>query len=308
MCVYRYVYLQYRLVVANFPPPRMPFQPPHPPPRAPHERRVQRVLAVLRHLELRLGAHVPALTRVGVRTRPALDGYSRVRNACSMGTQCILWSTLAYSGVLCSTLLRGYARTITRKRNHTRTCTHTHTPHTHTHTETLGCACAPPRARPSWRRVLACVDAFACACVPPAWEIAAVAGGPRSSRATRHGSRSERREKPCRPRTAPSRGRSTPAGAASRPTPATSAPGLGSPPPHLRRDWAHPCHICAGLTPATSAPGLGPTRATSVSLGMGPIPRYICTGTGAHPPPHLHRDWGPSPATSVSLGTSSAKG
>ena len=29
--------------------------------------------------------------------------------------------------------------------------------------------------------------------------------------------------------------------------PATSAPGLGSPPPHLRRDWAHP--------PATSAPG-----------------------------------------------------
>jgi hypothetical protein len=28
---------------------------------------------------------------------------------------------------------------------------------------------------------------------------------------------------------------------------------------HLRRDWARPCHICAGtgLTPATSAPGLG---------------------------------------------------
>ena len=23
-------------------------------------------------------------------------------------------------------------------------------------------------------------------------------------------------------------------------------PGLGSPLPHLRRDWAHPCHICAG--------------------------------------------------------------
>ena len=44
-----------------------------------------------------------------------------------------------------------------------------------------------------------------------------------------------------------------------RATPATSAPGLGSPRPHLRRDWAHPCHICAGtgLTPATSAPGLG---------------------------------------------------
>ena len=42
-------------------------------------------------------------------------------------------------------------------------------------------------------------------------------------------------------------------------TPATSAPELGSPLPHLRRDWAHPCHICAGTgrTPATSAPALG---------------------------------------------------
>ena len=29
-------------------------------------------------------------------------------------------------------------------------------------------------------------------------------------------------------------------------TAATSAPGPGSPLPHLRRDWAHPCHICAG--------------------------------------------------------------
>jgi hypothetical protein len=40
-------------------------------------------------------------------------------------------------------------------------------------------------------------------------------------------------------------------------TPATSAPGLGSPLPHLHRDWARPCHICTrtGLTPATSAPG-----------------------------------------------------
>ena len=28
-------------------------------------------------------------------------------------------------------------------------------------------------------------------------------------------------------------------------TPATSAPGLGSPLPHLRRDWAHPAHICS---------------------------------------------------------------
>ena len=28
--------------------------------------------------------------------------------------------------------------------------------------------------------------------------------------------------------------------------PATSAPGLGSPRPHLRRDWAHPAHIRTG--------------------------------------------------------------
>jgi hypothetical protein len=49
----------------------------------------------------------------------------------------------------------------------------------------------------------------------------------------------------------------------------TSAPGLGSPLPHLRRDWARPSHICAGtgLPPPTSAPGLG------------------------SPLPHLRRDW-----------------
>ena len=46
------------------------------------------------------------------------------------------------------------------------------------------------------------------------------------------------------------------------PRAATSASGPGPPPPHLRRDWAHPDHICAGtgLTPATSAPGLGSPR------------------------------------------------
>jgi hypothetical protein len=44
--------------------------------------------------------------------------------------------------------------------------------------------------------------------------------------------------------------------------PPTSAPGPGSPLPHLRRDQAHPAHICAGtrLTPPTSAPGLGSPR------------------------------------------------
>ena len=30
------------------------------------------------------------------------------------------------------------------------------------------------------------------------------------------------------------------------PQSASSAPGLGSPLPHLHRDWAHPCHICTG--------------------------------------------------------------
>ena len=47
------------------------------------------------------------------------------------------------------------------------------------------------------------------------------------------------------------------------------AVGLGSPLPHLRRDWAQPCHICTatGLTPAPSAPRLGSAL------------------------PHLHRDW-----------------
>jgi hypothetical protein len=41
-------------------------------------------------------------------------------------------------------------------------------------------------------------------------------------------------------------------------TPALSALGLSTFVPHLRRDWVHPCHICAGTgcTPATSAPGL----------------------------------------------------
>jgi hypothetical protein len=49
--------------------------------------------------------------------------------------------------------------------------------------------------------------------------------------------------------------------------PATSAPGLGSPLPHLHRDWAHPCHICTatGVAPATSAPGLGSPLGTSAT-------------------------------------------
>ena len=50
---------------------------------------------------------------------------------------------------------------------------------------------------------------------------------------------------------------------------ATAAPGLRSPPPHLHRDWAHPCHSCTGtgLTPATSA------QCTHRSLSQ---PCHIC--------------------------------
>jgi hypothetical protein len=61
---------------------------------------------------------------------------------------------------------------------------------------------------------------------------------------------------------------------------ATSAPNLGSPLPHLHRDWAHRCHIGTGtgLSAATSAPGLG-----------SPLPHLH--RDWAHPPPHLHRDW-----------------
>jgi hypothetical protein len=52
---------------------------------------------------------------------------------------------------------------------------------------------------------------------------------------------------------------------------ATSAPGLGSPLPHLRRDWAHLCHICAGtgLTHGASPPGLDPRTCTGTGRGPG---------------------------------------
>ena len=61
---------------------------------------------------------------------------------------------------------------------------------------------------------------------------------------------------------------------------ATSAPGLGSPLPHLPRDWTHPSNICTGtgLAAATSAPGLG-----------SPLPHRH--RDWAHLLPHLRRDW-----------------
>jgi hypothetical protein len=69
----------------------------------------------------------------------------------------------------------------------------------------------------------------------------------------------------------------------------TSAPGLDGltpanicagtswphPRPHLRRDWAHPCHICTatGLTPPTSAPGLGVPAESCPTVHRGLTPR-----------------------------------
>ena len=76
---------------------------------------------------------------------------------------------------------------------------------------------------------------------------------------------------------------------------ATSAPGLGSPQPHLHRDWAHPCHICtgAGLTPAESASGTGLAPATSAP-GLGsPLP---------HPHPGLDSGLGSPPLTLLLIG------
>jgi hypothetical protein len=74
--------------------------------------------------------------------------------------------------------------------------------------------------------------------------------------------------------------------------PATSAPGLALALPHLRRDWAHPCHMRtrAGLTPATSTwVGLGSPQATCTRTGLTSptsarglrlAPAHICAGTG----------------------------
>ena len=77
----------------------------------------------------------------------------------------------------------------------------------------------------------------------------------------------------------------------------TSAPGLGSPPPHLRRDWAHPRHICARF-----APGLGPPLPTS-EPGTGPTPCLHLSWDWARPSfAHLHRDCLGSPRPTFAPG------
>ena len=47
--------------------------------------------------------------------------------------------------------------------------------------------------------------------------------------------------------------------------PPTSALGLGSPPPHLHRDWVHPRHICTGTGPAPATSTLGQDLANYVA-------------------------------------------
>jgi hypothetical protein len=76
--------------------------------------------------------------------------------------------------------------------------------------------------------------------------------------------------------------------------------GLGSSLPHLRRDWAHPCHICAGtgLSPATSALRLGSalphlhwdwalcTQPCRIRAGTGLSPATSAPGPGSMPHSH----------------------
>ncbi len=76
-------------------------------------------------------------------------------------------------------------------------------------------------------------------------------------------------------------------------TPPTSAPGLGPPRPHLRRDWAHPAHICAGigLTPPTHCrPGLTPPTSAQLRRDWGSPRPHLCREAMGSPRPHLRRD------------------
>jgi hypothetical protein len=65
------------------------------------------------------------------------------------------------------------------------------------------------------------------------------------------------------------------------PRPATSAPALGSTWPHLRRAWAHPCHICSGT-------GLTPAHICTWTHWTHPCRRPVAD----HPVPRLRRGCG----------------
>jgi hypothetical protein len=68
--------------------------------------------------------------------------------------------------------------------------------------------------------------------------------------------------------------------------PATSAPGLRSRLPHLRWQWAQPCHICASWTQAWSCHRLRRDWA----LGPGPALPHLFRQS-AHRFYHLHQHW-----------------
>ena len=57
-------------------------------------------------------------------------------------------------------------------------------------------------------------------------------------------------------------------------------PGPGSPLPHLHRDWARPCHSCAGtgLTPCQTSTGTGLAPATSAPGPAGLAPAASAPG------------------------------
>jgi hypothetical protein len=113
--------------------------------------------------------------------------------------------------------------------------------------------------------------------------------------------------------------------------PTTSTPGVGSPLPHLHRDWAHPCHICTGTerSPAHICTETEPTPAAGErvrahnwkrALGpkSGPLPRrdqqvrrllWSCSASTAFSDLcsclawqcHICTGTGRTPATSASL-------
>ena len=90
------------------------------------------------------------------------------------------------------------------------------------------------------------------------------------------------------------------------PPSATSAPGLGPPLPHLRRDWAHPCHICAELrcaSAAASATGRGESarrkRQCCVHAVLAVAPQHLAQsrcrcGRRGHSPGAVWQRWAQS--------------
>jgi hypothetical protein len=134
-----------------------------------------------------------------------------------------------------------HARTYTHTRTHTDTHTHTHTPtcflpYTHTHTDTRTHTHTRARARPSartdeYRRLLRATSTRRAPRPHGAPGPSAPSARPTAPPTSWNWAR----------RTASAAERGLHTCATTGLTPATSAPGLGSPLPHLRRDWAHPC-------------------------------------------------------------------